>query len=511
MPENGPEEWIVATEDAKTLPVQELLTGRGFVSGKSGSGKSNTVSVLCEELLEANFTLLIIDTEGEYFGLKEEYELLHVGGDEFAEVRVGPEHADKIADIALNKNVPVILDVSGYDDTETSEELITRVVDELYTREKRIRKPFLLVVEEMQEYLPQQGGSGELGELLERVAKRGRKRGLGMCGVSQRPSSVDKDYITQCDWMVWHKFTWESDLKVVANVIGSERAAECENFDPGEAYMMTDWDDTVEHVRFRRKRTFDAGATPGLESFDRPDLKRVGEQLLAEIQGDDSSVESSVPVSGSMDASRGAPGDSAALADVDAGSTDPDAASGAAGSPGEPGGGLDSALHDEDDAERDQVIDGESLAETDVAELDDEEVAAKVERVRRENRILKDEVAELREISEADPTDESSPFAASPPSNGTAAGSPARAYGPRRDASTDSTPAITPPSRPAPPIRQDVDNDAARVLFEFGDLMMYLWKIIVFHVLYAFYRVRVWLWHDDDPESRDQQRRTRPE
>jgi hypothetical protein len=259
---------IRPTRDGIAIPASELLTGRGFITGKSGSGKSNTTSVLIEELLDEGFTLLVIDTEGEYYGLKEEYELLHVGGDDFADVIVGIEHADTVAETALEDNVPVILDVSGYDDADEAEGLVKAVLTDLFRREKSVRKPFLVVIEEMQEYLPQRGGGGELGTLLTRIAKRGRKRGLGVCGISQRPSSVDKDFITQCDWMVWHRLNWENDLDVVRNVMGAARANAIEEFAPGEGFLMTDWDDTVRQVRFRRKRTHDAGATPGLDRYD---------------------------------------------------------------------------------------------------------------------------------------------------------------------------------------------------------------------------------------------------
>jgi len=259
---------IHPTRDGIAIPASELLTGRGFITGKSGSGKSNTTSVLIEELLDQGFTLLVIDTEGEYYGLKEEYELLHVGGDDFADVIVGIEHADTVAETALEENVPVILDVSGYDDADEAEGLVKAVLTDLFRREKSVRKPFLVVIEEMQEYLPQRGGGGELGTLLTRIAKRGRKRGLGVCGISQRPSSVDKDFITQCDWMVWHRLNWENDLNVVRNVMGAARADSIEDFAPGEGFLMTDWDDTVRQVRFRRKRTHDAGATPGLDRYD---------------------------------------------------------------------------------------------------------------------------------------------------------------------------------------------------------------------------------------------------
>ena len=53
-------------ETSISMPVVQLLTGRGFITGKSGSGKSNTASVVVEELLEAGYPVLIVDTDGEY-------------------------------------------------------------------------------------------------------------------------------------------------------------------------------------------------------------------------------------------------------------------------------------------------------------------------------------------------------------------------------------------------------------------------------------------------------------
>jgi len=505
MSTDDPEQWIVATEDAKTLPVQELLTGRGFVSGKSGSGKSNTVSVLCEELLAANFTLLIVDTEGEYFGLKEEYELLHVGGDEFAEVQVGPEHAEQIASVALEKNVPVILDVSGYDDTDVSEELIAAVIDELYTREKRLRKPFLLVVEEMQEYLPQTGGSSELAELLERVAKRGRKRGLGICGVSQRPSSVDKDFITQCDWMVWHKFTWENDLDIVRNVIGRDRADELENFDPGEAYLMTDWDDSLERVKFRRKETFDAGATPGLESYERPDLQKVGQQLIAEIEREggvaqegseefdgpafDSSAESSPRSDGPDDVDLG----SEVVGD---GSTDP---GGLPTGGSETPGGIPSDLT--------PGADPDDLTDEDPESLDDEELVDLVEQLQRRNQVLADEVDDLREVDET--LDEGAAFRATPGDLGSGtvgaefvaddfgaddlgAGGGRYGNGSGNSVVGDEV-GLEPPTPPEPPENPRSDPGLSRVLFEVGELTMYTGQVVSYRLRRAMYGVRKWM------------------
>ena len=266
------------------LPVVELLTGRGFITGKSGSGKSNTASVVAEKLLDSAFGLLIVDVDGEYYGLKEEYEILHAGADDECDIVVSPEHAEKLATLALEQNVPIILDVSGYLEAETANELLLRVVKQLFAKEKRLKKPFLLVVEECHEYIPEGGGIDETGKMLIKVGKRGRKHGLGIVGISQRPADVKKDFITQCDWLCWHRLTWDNDTTVVGRILGSKYASAVEDLGDGEAFLMTDWEESIRRIQFHRKETFDAGATPGLDDFERPELKSVSSDLVGELR-----------------------------------------------------------------------------------------------------------------------------------------------------------------------------------------------------------------------------------
>ncbi|MFB6080231.1 MAG: helicase HerA domain-containing protein [Haloferacaceae archaeon] len=266
------------------LPVVELLTGRGLITGKSGSGKSNTASVIIENLLANGFPVLVVDTDGEYYGLKEEFELLHAGADDECDIRVTPEHAGKLAELALEGNVPIILDVSGYLDEDVAAELVRETARHLFAKEKKLKKPFLMLVEECHEYVPEGGGLDETGRMLVKVGKRGRKHGLGIVGISQRPANVKKDFITQCDWLVWHRLTWENDTKVVRRIIDGEHADAVEDLDDGEAFLMTDRSDSVRRVQFRRKRTFDAGATPGLDDVERPDLKSVSDDLVDELR-----------------------------------------------------------------------------------------------------------------------------------------------------------------------------------------------------------------------------------
>lgn len=272
------------------LPAVDFLTGRGFVTGKSGSGKSNSVSVLIEEMLSGGLAVLVVDTDGEYYGLKEEHEVLHVGADETCDLQVGPEHAPRLAELALRQNVPVILDLSAYLSAEEARRLVAETCGALFQREQEARRPFPIFVEEIHEFLPQQTGLDEAGRTLVRVAKRGRKRGLGLCGISQRPASVRKDFITQCDYILWHRLTWDNDTRVAGRVAGKEAARQVPELGNGEALFMADFleggaeNRPYQRVQVRLKRTFDAGATPGLGEKRQPALKELGAGLAEELE-----------------------------------------------------------------------------------------------------------------------------------------------------------------------------------------------------------------------------------
>ena len=277
-----PEE-ITVGEDGFGFPTSEILTGRGFVTGKSGAGKSNTSNVIAEELLELGLPFVIVDIDGEYWGLKERYPIERAGRGDDVDYQLTFDTIEDLVSLLLDETEALILDLAEVPEEETSD-LLEQFVRRLFERENEVRKPCLLFVEELHEFLPQRGGHDDLATLLIRVAKRGRKRGLGVCGMSQRPAAVDKEFITQCDWIVWHRLTWENDVSVVTQILGAEAAADVQELATGEALVMTDWDEEVTRVQFRKKRTFDAGATPDLSSFADDDLSPQGGSTATETE-----------------------------------------------------------------------------------------------------------------------------------------------------------------------------------------------------------------------------------
>ncbi len=99
--------------------------------------------------------------------------------------------------------------------------VVARVTKELFD-DRKLGKipPFLLVVEEAHNYCPERGfGHSVSSNILRTVASEGRKFGMGLCIVSQRPAKVDKNIISQCNTNIILKVTNPNDLKAIISSV----------------------------------------------------------------------------------------------------------------------------------------------------------------------------------------------------------------------------------------------------------------------------------------------------
>jgi uncharacterized protein len=85
------------------------------------------------------------------------------------------------------------------------------------TRAEREQDPVLLICEEAHRYVPDRGEAQyrEAQEAIRRIAKEGRKYGLGLMLVSQRPSDVESTVLSQCNSWVILRLTNGSDQEHV--------------------------------------------------------------------------------------------------------------------------------------------------------------------------------------------------------------------------------------------------------------------------------------------------------
>jgi len=95
--------------------------------------------------------------------------------------------------------------------------VVARLTKELFDNRKAGKiPPFLLIVEEAHNYCPERGfGTSVSSNMLRTVASEGRKFGMGLCVVSQRPAKVDKNIISQCNTNIILKVTNPNDLKAI--------------------------------------------------------------------------------------------------------------------------------------------------------------------------------------------------------------------------------------------------------------------------------------------------------
>ena len=85
------------------------------------------------------------------------------------------------------------------------------------------RHPIAIFCDEAHLYIPerhQAGGAGEVSvEIFERIAKEGRKYGVGLVVISQRPSEVNRTVLSQCSNLVAMRLTNGDDQSVVRRLL----------------------------------------------------------------------------------------------------------------------------------------------------------------------------------------------------------------------------------------------------------------------------------------------------
>ncbi|WFN34725.1 DUF87 domain-containing protein [Methanogenium sp. S4BF] len=240
-----------------SISGQELVTGRTCIIAQSGAGKSWTIAVLCEQLCRYHIGFCLIDTEGEYFSLKDRFDLTWIGADDECEYDI--ERLDNLKDIlrdSIRSGVPVIYDVSEVEMTEK----VSHLADILYDLATEERKPYLLIVEEADKFIPQ---SRDSIKKIEEISRRGRKRGLGLMVATQRPAIVTKNVLSQCNNQIIGKLSIENDLKAVDLFFGSKREVEeLSSLNPGDFYIMGGLTREKTRMRFGKRETKHRGLTP---------------------------------------------------------------------------------------------------------------------------------------------------------------------------------------------------------------------------------------------------------
>ena len=239
-----------------SIDAQHLVTGRTCIIAQSGAGKSWAIAVLCEKLCAAGIGFCIVDTEGEYFSLKQRYPALWVGSDERCDEDIERVNLKDLMLRAVVNGTAVVFDVSETD----MRERVAGLAEVLYDIASAHKIPYLLILEEADKFIPQ---AKESIKKIEEISRRGRKRGLGLLVATQRPSFVTKNVLSQCNNQIIGKLSIENDLRAVDLFFGSRiELEELATLPPGEFFVMGGFVRKKTRMRFANRETEHRGETP---------------------------------------------------------------------------------------------------------------------------------------------------------------------------------------------------------------------------------------------------------
>jgi len=185
---------------------------------KSDRKANNALKKAMEMLMTANpnfaisdiIRVLEADEENNNSALIAELEYLDDSG-------IFARRGTKITEI-VNEGKTSIINLKG-----TPPEIQELIVNRIATAFFELRKankipPLMMIVEEAHNYCPQQGQVAT-SRIMRTIAGEGRKFGLGLGIISQRPAKVDKNVLSQCNTQIILKVTNPLDLKAITSSV----------------------------------------------------------------------------------------------------------------------------------------------------------------------------------------------------------------------------------------------------------------------------------------------------
>ena len=259
--------------DSIALPLEAVTSTFGILAVR-GAGKSNAGAVMAEEMFTAGLPFVAIDPVGSWPGLRSGSDGAPAGG--LAIPIFGGRHGDVplergagelVADLIAEQRLSCVLDLSEFASEGDKKAFLLAFARRLYQKN---RDPLHLFLEEADDYIPQRPmrDEAQLLRAWENIVRRGRSRGLGCTLITQRSASLAKMVLTQVETLFVLRTTGPQDIAAIEawvqyHQVGKEMLGTLAGLDDGEAWVWSPhFLGKTERFRFRRRRTFDTGATP---------------------------------------------------------------------------------------------------------------------------------------------------------------------------------------------------------------------------------------------------------
>ncbi|MFP4229846.1 MAG: helicase HerA domain-containing protein [Candidatus Nanohaloarchaea archaeon] len=129
--------------------------------------------------------------------------------------------------------------------------------------------PFIMVIEEAHNFTPEKGfGQAVSNPIMRKIASEGRKFGLGVGVISQRPARIDKNVLSQANTQFILRVTNPNDLKAISKSfegVTSEIEDMIKSLPPGVAFLLGNDYPVMTDVRLRK--SMHGGETQTSENY----------------------------------------------------------------------------------------------------------------------------------------------------------------------------------------------------------------------------------------------------
>jgi len=255
------------------LPREAVTWVLAFLA-KRGAGKTYASAVLAEEMLKGGIPIVVIDGMGIWWGLRvgkagEGPGLpIVVFGGEHADLPLVPEKAKSIARAIVQANISAVIDLSALSKTQ-SRRIVADFLDELYQINRVERHVF---IEETDLWAPQRTIGPEQATCLGAVdnfVRRGGNHNLGCSMITQRSAVLNKDILTQSDFLVVLRTLAPQDKKAIQAWVEEQTDEDRRKLNQwydslkelknGEAWVWHPEKPTIyKRIMFRQRETFHA-------------------------------------------------------------------------------------------------------------------------------------------------------------------------------------------------------------------------------------------------------------
>lgn len=213
----------------------KLLETRLLIQASSGAGKSYLLRRINEETLRNEIPVWIIDPEGEYSTLRENFDLI-IFAEEDGDLNLKPETLVSALPILLKKGISCIFDLSDLN-LEEKRACVVQICKSILELPKPDWKSLLLTIDEAQIFAPEGKSSASIDAVSD-LASRIRKRGVGLVVATQRLSALDKNLTSHLLNRIIGYCLEDIEISRAANYIGKIKAKELQKFNAGDFYAL---------------------------------------------------------------------------------------------------------------------------------------------------------------------------------------------------------------------------------------------------------------------------------